>query len=74
MKDEITRRLLEDEQLSDIPVMTLIRVMTVLQEIIVSFEKLNEVFKPTTKMQEKWDKSHEEYVEKSAWIKTMLAM
>ena len=37
-------------------------------------EKLNEVFKPTTKMQEKWDKSHEEYVEKSAWIKTMLAM
>lgn len=39
MKDEITRRLLEDEQLSDIPVMTLIRVMTVLQEIIVSFEK-----------------------------------
>jgi hypothetical protein len=39
MKDEITRRLLEDDQLSDIPVMTLIRVMTVLQEIIVSFEK-----------------------------------
>lgn len=44
------------------------------ERAIQEIEKLNEVFKPTTKMQETWDKSHEKYVEKSAWIKTMLAM
>lgn len=37
-------------------------------------EELNKVFQPTVEMQEKWDKSHKEYVEKVAWIKQMLAM
>lgn len=37
-------------------------------------EELNKVFQPTVEMQEKWDKSHKEYVEKVAWIKQMLSM
>lgn len=37
-------------------------------------DELNKVFQPTVEMQEKWDKSHKEYVEKVAWIRQMLAM
>lgn len=37
-------------------------------------EELNKVFKPTQKMQNVWDESHTDYVEKTAWIKQMLAM
>lgn len=37
-------------------------------------EEINKVFQPTQKMLDKWEKSHAEYVEKSAWIKQMLAM
>lgn len=35
---------------------------------------LSNTFKPTVEMQNKWDKSHAEYVEKTAWIKQMLQM
>lgn len=41
---------------------------------IQEIEELNKVFKPTQKMQEKWDKSHAEFVEKTAWIKQMLTL
>lgn len=41
---------------------------------VAEIEELNKVFQPTVAMQEKWDKSHKEYVEKVAWIKQMLAM
>lgn len=41
---------------------------------VMEIEELNKVFKPTQEMQERWDKSHKEYVEKVAWIRTMLAM
>lgn len=37
-------------------------------------EELNKVFQPTVEMQEKWDKSHKEYVEHVAWIRQMLNM
>lgn len=37
-------------------------------------EELNKIFKPTEKMQKKWDESHTEYVERTAWIRQMLAM
>ena len=37
-------------------------------------EQLERVFKPTQEMQDAWEKCHVEYVEKSAWIKTMLEM
>lgn len=37
-------------------------------------DQLSTVFKPTVKMQEKWDKCHAEYVERTAWVKQMLAM
>ena len=41
---------------------------------IAEIEKLNQVYKPPVEMQEKWDESHKHCVEKSAWIKTTLAM
>lgn len=37
-------------------------------------EELSKVFKPTEEMEEKWKTSHRDYVEKTAWIKQMLAM
>lgn len=36
--------------------------------------KLKEVYTAPTEMQEAWDKSHTQYVERVAWIKQMLAM
>ena len=41
---------------------------------VAEIEKLKQVYKPPVEMQEKWDESHKHYVEKAAWIKTMLAM
>lgn len=41
---------------------------------VLEIEEIGKVFKPTQKMQEKWDKSHAEFVEQTAWIKQMLAM
>lgn len=41
---------------------------------VADIEEINKVYKPTVEMQEKWDKSHKEYVERTAWIKQMLAM
>ena len=37
-------------------------------------QKLKEAYQPPTEMQEMWDKSHKQYIEKVAWIKQMLAM
>ncbi len=37
-------------------------------------DELSAVFKPTEEMQEKWNHCHKEFVEKTAWIKQMLAM
>ena len=37
-------------------------------------EELKKVYTAPVNMQEKWDKSHKEYVEKVAWIKQMLTL
>lgn len=37
-------------------------------------EKLNEVYRPSEKIIENWNKAHEDYVERYAWIRQMLAM
>ena len=37
-------------------------------------ESLNKVYTAPVEMQDKWDKSHAKYVEKTAWVKQMLAM
>lgn len=37
-------------------------------------EKLSRVYTPPADMQDKWNKLHKEYVEKTAWIKQMLSM
>lgn len=48
---------------------------TYLHDMVVEeIETLKKVYKPTTEMEEAWDKSHKQYVEKVAWIKQMLAM
>ena len=39
-----------------------------------AIEELSTVYTAPVKMQEAWEKSHKEYVEKVAWIKQMLAM
>ena len=36
--------------------------------------KYRERMTPPQNMLEKWDKAHAEYIEKAAWIKTMLSM
>lgn len=41
---------------------------------IMKIEELQKVYKPPVEMQEKWDKKHKEYVEKTAWIRQMLTM
>ena len=35
-------------------------------------QDLSRIYTPPVDMQEKWDKSHKEYVERVAWIKQML--
>ena len=37
-------------------------------------EELRKVYTPPQDMLDKWDREHKEYVEKAAWIKTMLTM
>lgn len=41
---------------------------------VAEIEELNKVYTPPADMQEKWDKSHKQYVEKAAWIKQMLTL
>jgi hypothetical protein len=41
---------------------------------VAEIEELSKVYTPPVWMEEKWEKSHKEYVEKVAWIKQMLAM
>lgn len=36
--------------------------------------QLKQVYEAPVEMQDMWDKSHKEYVEKTAWIKQMLSM
>lgn len=43
-------------------------------EAIAAISELNNVFVAPQEMQDLWDKSHKEYVEKEAWIKQMLQM
>lgn len=47
----------------------------VLHELAVKeIDTVSKVFTAPAEMQEAWEKSHKNYVEKSAWIKQMLAM
>ena len=39
-----------------------------------AINELNKVYQPPEEMLEKWDKAHKLYVERTAWIKQMLAM
>ena len=39
-----------------------------------AIEEISKIFTAPVEMQEAWDKSHKEYVEKVAWIKQMLAL
>lgn len=48
--------------------------MTLHDYAIEQIQSLNRVYTAPQKMQEKWDKSHAKYVEKTAWIRQMLDM
>ena len=37
-------------------------------------EEISKVYKPTEEMEEKWEKCHKKFVEKTAWIKQMLTL
>ena len=41
---------------------------------LTEIDELEKVFKPTEEMKKIWSDSHSNYVEKTAWIKMMLAM
>lgn len=41
---------------------------------VAKIEQIRQVYEPNVEMEEKWDKAHKEYVEKVAWIKTMMNM
>lgn len=41
---------------------------------IQDIEELKKIYTPPVEMQEKWDKSHKEYVESIAWVKQMLTL
>ena len=52
-----------------------LRHATMLHEMAVAeITELNKVFKAPVEMQDKWDHAHKKFVEKTAWIKQMLAM
>lgn len=42
--------------------------------VVVEIEQLKKVYTPPTEMMEKWETDHKKYIEKLAWIKTMLNM
>lgn len=44
------------------------------ERAVQEIEELKRVYTPPQEMQDIWDKSHKEYVEKVAWIKQMLAL
>lgn len=41
---------------------------------VAEIKEISKVYNPPADMQQKWDNSHTEYVEKAAWIKHMLTM
>lgn len=41
---------------------------------VAEIEKISKVYQPPPEMEEKWKKSHKNFVHKAAWIKQMLAM
>lgn len=41
---------------------------------VAKIEELKRVYTAPVEMQEAWDKSHQRYIERVAWIKQMLAM
>lgn len=42
--------------------------------IVVEIETLRKVYTPPQDMLDKWDADHKKYIEKTAWIRQMLAM
>ena len=44
------------------------------ERAVTEIEELREVYTPPRKMLDKWEKDHNKYIEKAAWIKQMLAM
>lgn len=48
--------------------------MYIHEQAVAKVDQIRQVYEPSVEMEEKWDKAHKEYVEKVAWVKTMLSM
>lgn len=44
------------------------------ERVVAEIEELRKTYTPPQEMLDKWDSDHKKYIEKSAWIKQMLAM
>ena len=44
------------------------------ERAVTEIDELREVYTPPQKMLDKWEKDHNKYIEKAAWIKQMLSM
>jgi ferritin len=44
------------------------------EQAVMEIEKLGKIYTPPVDMMEKWEHEHKEYVERTAWIRQMLAM
>jgi len=44
------------------------------ERVVADIEELKKVYTPPEEMMEKWEHEHREFIEKTAWIKQMLAM
>ena len=42
--------------------------------IVQEVDTISKVYTPSADMMDKWEKDHEQYVDKAAWIKQMLAL
>jgi hypothetical protein len=44
------------------------------ERVVSEIKELQTIYTPPQDMMEKWDADHKKYIEKTAWIKQMLAM
>lgn len=44
------------------------------ERVVAEIEELRKTYTPPQEMLDKWNSDHKKYIEKSAWIKQMLAM
>ena len=56
------------------PVQVVHNYLNIMNELRSEIEEISKVYKPTEEMEDKWEKCHNRFVEKTAWIKQMLTL